>query len=168
MKLEVARPLGLSIILVAAFLIVVPFINVLPTVIPIRLGSRDWRFGTWGFYLTALTMPTLGCGLLALGGVLRRSRPVLRVVFLVASIMALLAVLGLAGFLIDGAALRGANPDPGAKRLFNQGIGRTLVMAGLAIPALVAIAYASIKGAAGLEQETLAGKDSKIFVGGTF
>lgn len=143
MKLEVARPLGLSAMLVAAILIIVPFVNVAPSVLPMRLQVRDWRFGALGFFLSALTMPTLGLGLVMFGGLLRESRSALRTCFIGAAVLAISSVLGLAIFLMDGMTLRDSATDPGVHRMFNQGFLRTFVIALIALPALVALAVGS-------------------------
>lgn len=165
MKLEVARPLGLATILVAAVLILVPFVNVAPSIVPIRIGTPDGRFGTLGFLLTSLTMPTLGLGLLTLGAVLRSGRSVLRIAFALAIVLAVLVGVGVVVFVLDGSDLKNRATDPGVQRLFKQGLVRTLVLALLALPGLVAVAFASraaLKQVVALEE---AGKDSRLFVG---
>lgn len=162
MKLEVARPLGLAAILVATFLIVVPFVNVAPNIFPLKPGVRDWRFGALGFVLSALTMPTLGLGFLALGGVLRGSSRVARSTFGIAALLAVLSVVGLVVFVMDGLALRNAASDPRVHPMYNQGMLRTVVLSGLAIPAILAVAVASFKGSKSLAASDPVGVDTGL------
>ncbi len=164
MKLEVARALGLATIFVAAFLIIVPFVNVAPNVFPLNPGLRDWRFGALGFILTALTMPTLGLGLLALGGALRGSRRAALVTLVIALLLSVVAVPGLTVFLLDGMALRNAASDPRVHPMYNQGMARTVVLSVLAIPALLAVAAASFKGMKSIPVGEPAGVESGLFV----
>jgi hypothetical protein len=145
MKLEVARPLGLLLIAVAAFIIVIPFMNVGLQVWPWRPTVRDWRFGTWGFLLGALTLPTLGLGLLAVGGLLRDSAAVLRVTLALAGVLGLVALVGLADFVMAGTALKHKVTDPKLVFLYGQELRRTTLIGILAVPALVAIAVASYR-----------------------
>lgn len=144
MKLEVARPLGLTVVAVAVFLILVPFLNVGLGVLPIRPGMRDWRFGTWGLLLGALTLPVLGVGLLGLGGVLRGSQGTLRVAAVVSAALALMAAIGLVDFWAIGSSLRKAATDPKLVALYSRELRRTALIALLAIPALVGVAIASL------------------------
>lgn len=167
MKLEVARPLGLAVIVVAVFVIIVPFANIVPNVFPPKFGVRDWRFGAVGYFLTALTLPTLGLGLLAVGGVLRESRSALRLSSVLAGLLTLLAVVGIAVFVSDGSALRSGNTEPGVRRLFNLGLTRTLVLSLLAVPALIAVALGSHRAAGALAAGEQLGKSSGLFVSGT-
>lgn len=160
MKLEVARPLGLSVVAVAVFLILVPFLNVGLGVLPIRPGVRDWRFGTWGLLLGALTLPTLGVGLLALGGVLRDSRGILRVAATISVALGLMAAIGLVDFWGIGSSLRKATTDPKLLPLYNRELRRTALIAILAIPALLGVAAASLALVKGLKPAKVGAQDT--------
>jgi hypothetical protein len=160
MKLEVARPLGLSVVAVALFLILVPFLNVGLGVLPIRPGVRDWRFGTWGLLLGALTLPTLGMALLGLGGVLRDSRVTLRVVAVLSAALGLMAVIGLVDFWTIGSSLRKAATDPKLLALYSRELRRTAMIAMLAIPALLGVAVASLALVKGLKPAKVGAQDT--------
>ena len=160
MKLEVARPLGLSVVAVAVFLILVPFLNVGLGVLPIRPGVRDWRFGTWGLLLGALTLPTLGVGLLALGGVLRDSRGILRVAATISVALGLMAAIGLVDFWGIGSSLRKAATDPKLLPLYSRELRRTALIALLAIPALLGVAVASLALVKGLKPAKVGAQDT--------
>ena len=160
MKLEVARPLGLSLVAVAVFLILVPFLNVGLGVLPFRPQVRDWRFGTWGLLLGAMTLPTLGIGLLGLGGVLRDSRAALRATLVLSVLLGALAVVGLVDFLTAGSALRKAATDPKLLPLYDRELRRTSLIVILAVPALLAVAIASLALLKGLRPAKVGAQDT--------
>jgi hypothetical protein len=160
MKLEVARPLGLSLMAVAVFLILVPFLNVGLGVLPFRPQVRDWRFGTWGLLLGAMTLPTLGIGLLGLGGVLRDSRAALRVTLVLSVLLGALAVVGLVDFLTAGSALRKTATDPKLLPLYDRELRRTSLIVIFAVPALLAVAVASLALLKGLRPAKVEAQDT--------
>jgi hypothetical protein len=160
MKLEVARPLGLSVVAVSVFLILVPFLNVGLGVLPIRPAVREWRFGTWGLLLGALTLPVLGAGLLALGGVLRDSRATLRVAAAVSAALGLMAAIGLVDFWVIGSSLRKAATDPKLLLLYSRELRRTAMISLLAIPALLGVAIASLALVKGLKPAKVGAQDT--------
>lgn len=145
MKLEVARPIGQMLIAVSLFLILVPLVNVGLQVLPWRPGDQNWRFGAWGFLLGAITLPTLGVGLLGVGGLLRDSRATVRLTLILASLLFVGAVAGLVDFVIEGSSLKGAATDPKMLRLFDLEIRRTVLISVVAIPALAALVIGSHK-----------------------
>ena len=153
MKLEVARPIGQMLIAVAVFLILVPLVNIGFQVMPFRPGNQSWRFGAWGFLLGAMTLPTLGTGLLGLGGVLRDSISVVRITLVVSSLFLFVVVVGLADFLIEGSALRAMATDPKMRTIAMVEIQRTAVISSVAIPALAAIAFGCYKLVKGMKAE---------------
>ena len=153
MKLEVARPIGQVLIAVALFLVLVPLANVGFQVMPFRPGSQSWRFGAWGYLLGAITLPTLGIGLLGLGGVLRDSISVVRVALVVSSLFLLFVLVGLADFLIEGSALRAAATDPKIRTIATVEIQRTVVISSVAIPALAAVAIGCYRMVRGMKAE---------------
>lgn len=160
MKLEVARPIGQVLIAVAVFLILVPLVNVGFQVMPFRLGSQSWRFGAWGVLLGAITLPTLGTGLMGLGGVLRDSISVLRVTLIVATLFLMVVVVGLADFLIEGSALRAAATDPRMITIATVEIQRTAVISSVAIPALAAIVIGCYRMVKGMKAEIASNEES--------
>ena len=160
MKLEVARPLGLSLVAVAVFLILVPILNVGLGVLPFRPSLRDWRFGTWGLLLGALTLPTLGMALLGLGGVLRDSRAMLRVTLILSILLGFLAVVGLADFLTAGSVIRKAATDPKLQPLYDRELRRTSLIVIFAVPALLAVAVASSSLLKGLKPAKVEASDT--------
>jgi hypothetical protein len=145
MKLEVARPIGQALTAVSLFLFLVPLVNVGLQVIPWRPSDQNWRFGALGFLLGAITLPTLGVGLLGVSGLLRESRGTVRLTFALASLLLVAAVAGLADFLIEGSALKAAATEPRMLRLFQVEIRRTTLVSAVAIPALAALAIGSYK-----------------------
>jgi|SRR5687768_6021847 len=160
MKLEVARPLGLSVLAVAVFLILVPFLNVGLGVLPIRPAVREWRFGTWGLLLGALTLPTLGVGFLALGGVLRDSRGVLRVAAALSAALGVMAAIGIVDFWTIGSSFRKAATDPKMELLYSRELRRTAMIVALALPALLGIAVASLAVVKGLKPAKVEASDT--------
>lgn len=145
MKLEVARPLGQVVLVVALFLIAAPVVNVGLQVFPFRPGSQNWRFGALGFFLGAITLPTFGLALIVVGGILRDSVAVVRVGLILTSLFALVTVLGLADFLLESRALRRAATDPKMAALVDFETQRTVIVSIVAIPALAAICVWSYK-----------------------
>jgi len=160
MKLEVARPLGLSVLAVAVFLILVPFLNVGLGVLPIRPGLREWRFGTWGLLLGALTLPTLGVGLLALGGVLRDSRGTLRLAAALSFALGLMAAIGFVDFWTIGSSFRKAATDPKLLLLYTRELRRTALIVVLAVPALLAVGVACLALVKGLKPAKVGAQDT--------
>jgi hypothetical protein len=164
MKLEVARPLGLSVLAVAVFLILVPFLNVGLGVLPIRPAVREWRFGTWGLLLGALTLPTLGVALLALAGVLRDSLGTLRVAVALSAALGLMAAIGLVDFWTIGSSFRKAATDPKMEVLYSRELRRTAMIVTLAIPALIGVAVASTALVKGLKPAKVGAQDTLMRV----
>ena len=160
MKLEVARPLGLSALAVAVFLILVPFLNVGLGVLPIRPGLREWRFGTWGLLLGALTLPTLGVGLLALGGVLRDSRATLMIAAGLSAALGLMSVIGVVDFWTIGSSFRKAATEPRLQVLYSRELRRTLMIVVLAVPALLGVAVASLALVKGIKPAKVGAQDT--------
>ena len=160
MKLEVARSIGQMLIAVALFLILVPLVNVGFQVMPFRPGNQSWRFGAWGFLLGAMTLPTLGIGLMGLGGVLRDSISVVRVTLIGASLFLLVVVVGLADFLIEGSALKAMATDPKMRTLATIEIQRTAVISSVAIPALAVIAIGCYRMMRGMKSEAVSREGS--------
>jgi hypothetical protein len=160
MKLEVARPLGLSVLAVAVFLILVPFLNVGLGVLPVRPAVREWRFGTWGLLLGALTLPTLGMGFLALGGVLRDSRGILRVAAALSAALGVMAAIGLVDFWTIGSSFRKAATDPKMVQLYSRELRRTAMIVILALPALLGVAVASLALVKGLRPAKVGAQDT--------
>jgi len=160
MKLEVARPLGLSVLAVAVFLILVPFLNVGLGVLPIRPAVKEWRFGTWGLLLGALTLPTLGVGLLALGGVLRDSRATLMIAAALSAAFGVMAAIGLVDFWTIGSSFRKAATDPKLLLLYSRELRRTAMIVVLALPALLGLAAASMALVKGLKPGKVEAKDT--------
>ena len=145
MKLEAARPIGQALIAVSLFLFLVPLVNVGLQVLPWRPADQNWRFGALGFLLGAITLPTLGVGLLGVGGLLRESRGTVRLTFALASLLLVAAAVGLADFLIEGRALKAVATEPRMLRLFQVELRRTTLVSAVAIPALAALTIASYK-----------------------
>jgi hypothetical protein len=162
MKLEVARPLGLSLLAVGVFLILVPFMNVGLGAWPFRPAVTDWRFGSWGLLLGALTLPTLGLGLLGLGGVLRDSRGTLRIALVLSLALCVLALVGLVDFLTAGSAIKKAATDPKLLPLYDRELRRTTLVALLAIPALAAVAVANLALVKGLRPAKVEAQDTLL------
>jgi len=151
MRYEVARPVGQVLVAVALFLILVPLVNVGLQVLPWRPGARDWRFGTWGFLLGAITLPVLGVGILGIAGAVRESLALMRVTLVLALVFLAAALAGLGSFLIEGSSLRAAATDPTMRALFDQELRRTTLVAVVAVPALAAMVWGSFRTAKGLK-----------------
>jgi hypothetical protein len=164
MKREVAQPVGLLLVAVAAFVIVVPFVNIGLGTLPWRPAVRDWRFGAWGFVLGALTLPVVGLGLLGVGGVLRDSRAVLWTGLIVSLVLAGATIVGLADFLTAGTAMKQLVTEPKALALYDQEIRRTTLISALAIPALLALVLAHYRMLKAAKVDGAAGPESILHV----
>lgn len=159
MKPEVARQVGQLVLVVSLFLLVAPVVNVGIQVYPLNPGNQSWRFGSLGFFLGALTLPTLGLGLLALSGVIQGSLNVVRLAMLLSFLFLLVTVFGLVDFLIEARALRAVATDPRIQQLVDLEVGRTRILAGVAIPALAGLGIWSYKVSKALRAEVAAGVD---------
>ena len=145
MKPEVARRVGQLTLIVSLFFIVAPVINVSLQAWPMNPGNQSWRFGALGFFLGALTLPTLGFGLMALGGALTDSKATVRAALVLTSLFLLITIAGLADFLIEARSLRAQATQDTMRQLVDLEVGRTRILSLTAIPALAAIAIWSYK-----------------------
>lgn len=159
MKLEVARPLGLSLLAVGVFLVLVPLVNVGLGVLPLQPSAKEWRFGTWGLFLGAMTLPILGLGLIAAGGVLRDSRNAARFAMVISAALSILALVGLIDFLMSGFALKNSSTDLKLLELYDRELRRTSLIALLAVPSLAVVAVASKGLLKGLEPAKVEAQD---------
>ncbi len=104
MKLN--RPLIAAVYAVAAFMILVPLIEVTLSVWPLRFNQTAWRFGTFGLISQSIMTPLLGIVLLVASAVLLDHRRTLHMSAVFVSLIALLLVAGLPLFALDAIQMR--------------------------------------------------------------
>ncbi len=130
--------------IVGAFLIVGPVVTVAPNMWPVDLATPQWRFGSFGFLLSSLVLPTLGIALLLWAGVLKESRRLVRGVAVMAGVAAAVVTVLLVVFLKDGMALSGQGEEA-PPAMFWAALTRTGLISGLSIPVLAVLAVAGIR-----------------------
>jgi hypothetical protein len=145
------------------FLVVVPFGGIIPEILPVRLGEQDWRFGALGYFLDALTLPSVGLVVCLVAAALRQSVRGSRLTAGVALVIAVGAAIALPVFLREGMMLAGSAPDQRVAPVFERAMQKTGLVALFALPCL------ALTGIAGLRQgrrfeKTLAASKSTLVV----
>jgi len=108
---------------VAILFVVLPIIDTFSQTWPITLSSPGWRYGTIGIganYLISILFGTLGIIALAADGEHRRTLRVMSVLCGIATVIALVAMIG---FLLDAIQVRAGIPagETRTRRLFDIG-----------------------------------------------
>lgn len=141
---ETIGHLRVPLYLVALVFVVTPVIDIIANVMPLHLGTMQWRFGATGVASNYLISIVFGSALAALVAVSGGKRTTLRVI----GALGLLAVFGLliaSGFLVlDTLQLRREVP-PEALRNFQVGAWKTLFKLLSTALALAAIARALLR-----------------------
>lgn len=91
---------------VALLLIVLPFVDILVTVLPVRLGEVQWRFGVAGLVANGLTLPLAGVLLVLATAAASGHRLVARIFAVLSLVGALVGVVGLIMLTLDMIELR--------------------------------------------------------------
>lgn len=131
-----ARPLVLAGYPVAALLVVTSLADVLPKVLPLQLGSQDWRFGALGLAFNALVTPLLGLAIAAAVAFLAGHRGVLLMVSVLFLLLAAFVAVGGVTFLMDSGRVT-SNLSAEASRSFRVATWKTIVVVLCALPAAV-------------------------------
>lgn len=138
------RSLVTPLVLVGAYMVVVPLGRELSSVIPATPSSADWRFGAFGFFINALLLPVLGLTMLTVAGVLRNSRWLLLGSGAVSLALSVGLVVGFVAFYRDAAGLVAA-AEASALPLFQTATRKTLAVTALTAPALLGLGVAAIR-----------------------
>lgn len=104
MKLN--RQLTVVAYLVAALMLIIPVLEVVLSVWPLRVGETSWRFGTVGLLSQALLTPLLGALVLVLLAVTLGHRRTLATVSVVAALLALALLVVIPIFGLDAIQMR--------------------------------------------------------------
>ena len=139
--------------LVGIFLILVPLVNVAPEIWPVELAARAWRFGSLGMVFSAGMFPTVGLACLLWAGVLRESAKWVRLAARVSGLLALMGVVGLVLFGLDGAALASVAGE-NMSGAFWAAIVRTIGIGVLVVPVLAGLCVAGLRTARAMGLET--------------
>lgn len=145
------------------FLVVVPLGGIIPEILPVRLAENDWRFGAFGYFLSALTLPAIGLVACLIAALLRRSSRASTATALVALVLAVVTLVVLPLFLRDGMALAGAMTDERISPVFNQAMKKTGIIAVFALPCLIITGIVGLRQGQRIKKE-LAGHKSSLVV----
>lgn len=146
--MSAARPLVLAGYPVAALLVLTSLADVLPKILPLQLGSQDWRFGALGLAFNALVTPLLGLAIAAAVAFIVGHRGVLLMVSVLFLLMALFATVGGVTFLMDfGKVTAGLGEE--ASRSFRVATWKTLFIVLLALPAALWFGISGFRAARG-------------------
>lgn len=145
------------------FLVVVPLGGIVPEILPFRLAETDWRFGAFGFFLSALTLPAIGLVACLIAALLRGSSRASKATAVVALVIAVVALVVLPLFLRDGMALVGAATDQRIAPVFNQAMKKTGLVAVFALPCLIVTGVVGLRQGQRIDKE-LAGQKRTLVV----
>jgi len=120
-----------------------PLLDLLVTLIPVELGSEQWRFGAAGFGLQTLTTQLVGITLMLFAAFSLEHRGAARLLAVVCALIALAAAGALGFVALDYLQIRRTVPDPlrfrfdvaGGKIMLQGALG-ALVLAWLAFGVL--------------------------------
>jgi hypothetical protein len=112
------RPLMAALYAVAALMIIVPLLEVVLSVWPLRLNQTSWRFGTFGLLSQTIMTPLLGLLLLVIATVLIGYWRALQAIAVLAALAALFLLIGLPLFALDAVQMR-AQVRPQAMRAYD-------------------------------------------------
>lgn len=112
------RPLITVVYTVAALMIVVPLLEVVLSVWPLRYGQTSWRFGSIGLMSQALMTPLLGMVLLVGTAVALGHRRTLLAISVFTLLIALILLVIVPTFALDAIQMR-AQVRPTAHRAFD-------------------------------------------------
>ena len=147
------RALAGPVTLVGIFLILVPIVNIAPEIWPVKLAERPWRFGSLGLVLSASMFPTVGLACLLWAGVLRESANWVRQAARMSGLLAVVGVVGLVFFALDGATLARAAGET-MSGTFWAAIVRTIGIGVLVVPVLAGLCVAGLRTARAMGLET--------------
>jgi hypothetical protein len=129
MKLN--RPLITAAYLVAVLLILVPLIEVMLSVWPLRFGQTAWRFGPLGLLSQAATTPMVGAVLLFAIAFALNHRRTLMTSAVIAGIIALVMVVSIPLFALDAVQMRSRVSGPATRSFDISAMLATIKLSGL-------------------------------------
>jgi hypothetical protein len=100
-RMETNKPLARAGYLLAFILVITPFLDTMPQLMPLRLGDERWRFGAIGQISNLLLVPLLGLFLAIAVAALTDSRRVKRVIGAVCGTLAFLLAVMSVLFILD-------------------------------------------------------------------
>lgn len=104
--MDSTRRLATPILVVGLFLIVVPIIDFVGNVWPLRPGAVDWRYGAIGILSTFLLTPILGLVLVSVSAHATERRWLLRVVSLTSFAAGIALIVIIVAFALDAVQVR--------------------------------------------------------------
>lgn len=105
-----SRALTLAAYLLAAMLVLIPFMDLLVAILPFRPASVTWRYASAGSFSRALLTPLLGLLLATVAGTFLEHRRALRTTAAVAAALTLLVLIVAARFLLDASTMSAGAP----------------------------------------------------------
>lgn len=115
-------PLGTIIVTAGTVLVAIALIDFLSNVFPMAPGLVEWRYAAVGMAAGFISTPLLGLALMMFGAELKGSRAFLKGAGAVAWVLAIVMVLSLVVFALDGLQVRQAN-DPASQNRVTAGVG---------------------------------------------
>ena len=134
---------------VAFLLIIIPLIDFIPNVWPLRFGEVGWRYGALGLFSNYTMTPVLGFVVLAAAAAGMGHQLPLRISGWVLIVIALLLLASTMLFALDALQIR-STVDPQGRTLLEVGAARAvvkniLVMAGITWLGIAAIRFRPIR-----------------------
>lgn len=127
--------------LLAAMFIILPLVDTLVGVWPIRLSEVSWRFGVAGLYAQVLSSVMLGLTLILVVSLIAESRVVSKALAATAGVAALAMAVASVMFVLDAMQMR-AQVNPQALRGFDMASALALFKYGLAATVASVLAFA--------------------------
>jgi hypothetical protein len=146
------RQLKAATYLVVFLLIVVPLLEVVLSVWPLRWGQTNWRFGTVGVLSQALITPLLGVVLVVAAAYYLEQRRLLNTISLLAGLAGLFLLVALVLFPLDALEMR-ARVRPESKSAFDASSALALFKLSSILVVCVLLAIGCRKAARGLAKQ---------------
>jgi hypothetical protein len=143
--MSLRRQLTTPVYLVAFALVLIPTIDAMTQMIPIRIHEARWRFGAFGIMSNAILLPTVGLLLAFAAAVTFEHRRLQRVLGIASLAIGAVAACALVLFGLDALQVR-QQFQPGAQLAFRVASTAAVAKAFLGILILGAFGLASLRG----------------------
>ena len=132
----------------AAVLIISTLLDTIVRVWPLHLGTRDWRFGALGIFLSSPVTLLLGVTLAMGAGFVGRSSGAVRAMSYLALAAAIVLTVSLLTFVVDYSAMS-PSVDASLKTTFKVAAFKAVALTVLTIPAAAALGLGGLRAARG-------------------
>ena len=149
---------------IALLLIVMPFLDSVPKMLPADFASADWRYGAAGFFIGSIVTPVLGLTVAAAAALIARQRGVLTVVSVVFLLLAAVLLIGGTAFLVDFGGIA-AKVSERVAPAFRAATVKTAVIALLAILSSVWLGLGGLRVARTAGREAIGDRSAGLVVG---